>query len=428
LLSPTPRSTYCNYLRKAFGNDRTPLRGEFRARWEIALLITWVRTLTSVSACAGERCGPRADSLRSWLPARLLRATASGFLELLRGCFELGVDRSRIGVRLGLVAGVLVFGLGLGDVCGDGARVIEQLAAGGLEELVELFDPIAHGHRGALERLELGELDVEVHDAMEHLQLGLGEVVLRHRRVGFADQAAGPRRLHAHEWLVGVGALVDDLGGGVSVRGPVHLVLDRREELLREVNVGSVVDAGGVDVEDLLVEAPLGGADVADPREQLVEVVGVAGTGRVLEPLVVHCEALDQVFGEARGGPLAELGAAVAADAEADGEDGVEGVVLDFTGNRAIPLGSNYPVAPDSCLQAQFALVVDVHEVLVDRADVLLEQLRHQGLGEPKGLALEAALDAGAPVLGLVEDQLALGGLGVGHGAALSFMKAHVRS
>jgi hypothetical protein len=42
---------------------------------------------------------------------------------------------------------------------------------------------------------------------------------------------------------------VDDLGGRVSVRGPVHLVLHRREELLREVGVGLVVDARRVDVE-----------------------------------------------------------------------------------------------------------------------------------------------------------------------------------
>ena len=59
---------------------------------------------------------------------------------------------------------------------------------------------------------------------------------------------------------------------------------------------GCVVHAGGVDVEHLLVEAPLGGADVADALEQLVEVVGLAWTGRVLEPLVVHGEALDQVL------------------------------------------------------------------------------------------------------------------------------------
>ena len=48
-----------------------------------------------------------------------------------------------------------------------------------------------------------------------------------------------------------------------------------------------------VDIEDLLVETSLGRADLANPLEQLVEVLGVTGTGRVLQPLVVHGEALD---------------------------------------------------------------------------------------------------------------------------------------
>jgi hypothetical protein len=49
---------------------------------------------------------------------------------------------------------------------------------------------------------------------------------------------------------------VDDLGGRVPVRRPVHLVLHRSEELLRQLGVGLVVDARRVDVEDLLVEPP----------------------------------------------------------------------------------------------------------------------------------------------------------------------------
>ena len=58
---------------------------------------------------------------------------------------------------------------------------------------------------------------------------------------------------------------------------------------------------------------------------------------RILEPLVVHREALHQVLDEARGGPLAELRAAVAAHAVADGEDGVEVVVLDLAETWRVP-------------------------------------------------------------------------------------------
>jgi hypothetical protein len=152
--------------------------------------------------------------------------------------------------------------------------------------------------------------------------------------------------------------VVDDLGGRVSMRSPVHLVLHRREELLREVGVGLVVDARRVDVEDLLIEAPLGCADVPNPLEQLVEVVGVAWTGRVLQPLVIHREALDQVLGQTRVGPFAELCAAMAANAEANGEDRVQRVMLDRPPNLAPPLGSNHQVRLDSCLRVELPLLV----------------------------------------------------------------------
>lgn len=68
----------------------------------------------------------------------------------------------------------------------------------------------------------------------------------------------------------------------------------------------------------------------------------MAGPGRVLEPLVVHREALDQVLLEALGRPAAELGAAGGADAESDGEDNGEVVVLDGAGDLPGALCANY--------------------------------------------------------------------------------------
>ena len=50
---------------------------------------------------------------------------------------------------------------------------------------------------------------------------------------------------------------MDDLGGGLSRNGPVQLVLHSLEEGDTSVGGWVVVDAGGVDVGDLLVETPL---------------------------------------------------------------------------------------------------------------------------------------------------------------------------
>jgi hypothetical protein len=54
----------------------------------------------------------------------------------------------------------------------------------------------------------------------------------------------------------------------------------------------------------------LAGAEVPDTREQLVEVIGHAGTGRILQPLVVHSEALDEILLQLGGGPVSELSVA----------------------------------------------------------------------------------------------------------------------
>jgi hypothetical protein len=56
--------------------------------------------------------------------------------------------------------------------------------------------------------------------------------------VVLAHDAARPCRLQTHERLGRIGALVDDLGGGVAVRGPVHLVLHGGKELLGLLRIG----------------------------------------------------------------------------------------------------------------------------------------------------------------------------------------------
>lgn len=55
------------------------------------------------------------------------------------------------------------------------------------------------------------------------------------------------------------------------------------------------------------------------------------------------------------------------------GEDRVQVVVLHLAGDLSAPLLANYPEFPDSCLPAQFTLVENVHQVLVDRPHILLK-------------------------------------------------------
>ena len=63
---------------------------------------------------------------------------------------------------------------------------------------------------------------------------------------------------------------------------------------------------------------------------------------RVLQPLVVQRESLDQILTQPLGGPAAELGAARRAYAVADSQDGVEVVVVDVAADLPGSLLANY--------------------------------------------------------------------------------------
>ena len=136
------------------------------------------------------------------------------------------------------------------------------------------------------------------------------------------DSVTGRRRTRLKYAMCRGEQRTHDSDGGVE-----QFILDLGKEDLGFLFAGLIVAAEGEEVADFLVEALLGRPDLTDAGEEFVEVIPAA---RIFEALVVHDEAFDEVFLEMGGRPLAELGAAKAADAVADGEDEVEVVELCF--------------------------------------------------------------------------------------------------
>ena len=128
------------------------------------------------------------------------------------------------------------------------------------------------------------------------------------------------------------------IGGGLPVDCPVHLVLHRGEKALGCFLGGVVVDAGGVNVQHLAPEHFFRRADVADARQQFIEVVAAT---RAFEPLVVEREALDDVFPQALRGPDPELDTAMRFDAVTDRDDDVEVEIFDITTDGLATFGLN---------------------------------------------------------------------------------------
>ena len=91
----------------------------------------------------------------------------------------------------------------------------------------------------------LSQVEEGVDQAAEVVEFITGEVVLADGDITWQDLAVGAVRPagQAHVGLVGPGAGLDELGGGVAVDGVVELVLDGGEEALGGGGVLVVVDA-----------------------------------------------------------------------------------------------------------------------------------------------------------------------------------------
>ena len=83
--------------------------------------------------------------------------------------------------------------------------------------------------------------------------------------------------------------------------------------------------------------------------------------------------------------------------------------MLDLPGHLPFAFPANYPEFPDSCRLGQLVFLVDILQMLVDRPNVLLEQLGDLCLRQPDRLVLKTAVDARSTILGLIEKNLAFG-------------------
>ena len=186
-----------------------------RLRWRQAGSRGWVRSEVSWI-------------LRFWFQASADESVAVFSQPRRNPCQPVEAGRRSVARYLAYSA----LGLELGCLVRNLAGVIQDLPIGESQEVVQLRDPIGHVHGFPVPRLKFGKFQVGVDDPVERLEfLGL-EVVLGDSDVVLRTTPPG-RRGQAHERLRGVGPLVDDLRGRVSVRRPVHLVLHGGEELLR---------------------------------------------------------------------------------------------------------------------------------------------------------------------------------------------------
>ena len=107
----------------------------------------------------------------------------------------------------------------------------------------------------------------------------------------------------------------------------MNLVLYFFEELNRNFCLGVVVDAGGVDFQNLTVKHLFGSADVPDALQQFFEISTAA---QIFQPFIVQCKAFAHIFLQDASRPDAELCATLGFDSVADRDNDIEVVVIDL--------------------------------------------------------------------------------------------------
>jgi len=236
----------------------------------------------------------------------------------------------------------------------------------------------------------------EQREAVGGDDLILAQVALGHDDARLAHLVALPGQ-QAEMRIGGICPCGDEFGCSLPGHGVDEKILYGGIEDLGALVGLVVVAAEGEEVAHFLVKALLGGPNISDALQHLVEVIRAA-VG-VLQPLVIHHETLDQVVLQDGGSPPTELHATGRAHPVAHGQNRIEVVEGDGTLHLATAFDLNCQGFLDSCRWDQLSFGKDVLQV---QGDVLLggiEEFRHFELGQPDGLLMCPQLDVALAVV-----------------------------
>ena len=206
-----------------------------------------------------------------------------------------------------------------------------------------------------------------------------------------------------HEGLLGVGPLVNDLGGRLACGGEVQVILNDFVEELSFLAVAPIIAAALLeDIGDLLVGTALARPYLPDPFQQLIEIV-LPESAAVFELGIINDEALDDEFPQRRRGPDAEVGGLERIDPIAYGDCCIEVVVA---GGVGFSVGGSCFQNGNNCGLKQLARCEDVFEVLADCRRLDPEEIGHDFLGEPEIIPGEKDIDRHFAVSCLIQDDL----------------------
>ena len=149
--------------------------------------------------------------------------------------------------------------------------------------------------------MSFGEGQILLDDQLQRLELLLGEVVLPSRHICLAHLAWYLRRGQPHHRERSIRSVVDEFGYRLSTDAEEELILHLLVEGQCRLAQRVVLDAGSIDILDLLVDDPLGEPYLTDTIKELLKVVVRRAS---LQTLTIQDKAFDKVLPQALCRPL----------------------------------------------------------------------------------------------------------------------------
>lgn len=140
---------------------------------------------------------------------------------------------------------------------------------------IDALRPILHRHRNMAFCATLGKFKDSSHHTSQVLQFALLQVILCNADIGLHNLSVRGilPRCQSHMLLGGICTLYNQLGSRVLMDGIMHLVLYLLVKEAGSWSILVVVDARGVDVGELQIEATLAQADFPNLGKQVLEII-----------------------------------------------------------------------------------------------------------------------------------------------------------
>ena len=205
---------------------------------------------------------------------------------------------------------------------------LQKLLTAHRKNSIQVFCPVFHGHDPFPFRLALRKIQIPGNKLTHCAKLLFVQVVLCYHRL-FQRGLFSGKCGQSHKFLFSICSRINNLSRCLTMNGIVDLILDFPEKLNRNLCMGIVVDASGVNFQNLSVKNLFRGTDVSDAFQQFLEVSAAA---QIFQALIIQGKPFSHILFQNPGCPDTELCATFGLYTITDRDNHIQIVIFNLIG------------------------------------------------------------------------------------------------